>query len=95
MSDDHAMVQPIKTFLRDQDLVHPESRPFPTSRLHAEELRRNGLVEHVAGDPAPAAPTSRKPAAPAADAVADPARPAPPADPAAPRRRGRPPGKRS
>ncbi|MGH1588654.1 hypothetical protein ACRBEV_10160 [Methylobacterium phyllosphaerae] len=95
MSDDHVMVQPIKTFLKGQDLVHPESEPFPTSRFHAEELRRNGLVVHVAGEPAPAAPAEPGHAAAVASDPVVPAHPAPPANPATPRRRGRPPGKRS
>lgn len=93
MSDDRVMVQPIKTFLRGQDLVHPESEPFPTSRFHAEELRRNGLVVHVEGEPAPA-PAKPEHAASVASASVVLAHSAPPADPVAPRRRGRPPGKR-
>lgn len=95
MSDDHVMVQPVRTFLDGPDLKHPGSEPYRVSRFHAQQLRQNGLVVHVEGEPAPAAPASPEPAAPVTLAVADPAPPATPVDPAAPRRRGRPPGKRS
>lgn len=94
MSDDTVMVQPVRTFLRGRDLVHPESEPFAVSRSHAQELRANGLVVHVEGEPAPAAPVEPAPATPAAPDPAVSAPPAPPAEPVALRRRGRPPGKR-
>ena len=91
MSDDTVMVQPVRTFLEGRDLVHPESEPYPVSRSRMIELRGNGLVVHVEGEPAPAAPASPEPEASTPPGSEDPAALELPADPAAPRRRGRPP----
>ncbi|TXN40444.1 hypothetical protein FV232_06935 [Methylobacterium sp. WL30] len=91
MSDDTVMVQPVRTFLEGSDLKHPESEAYPVSRSRMLELHGNGLVEHVEGERAPAAPASPEPEALPAPVIEIPAAPEPSADLAAPRRRGRPP----